>query len=88
MKLRISSSLSIPLTIIEKWMRYIGKYSIFSSQVKRGGKIYVNYLSRDNFGVLVSMEQPTKVKEMTHQPLPPNQHKGFEKIDKLLYFVF
>jgi hypothetical protein len=48
----------------------------------------VNYLSRDNFGVLVSMEQPTKVKEMTHQPLPPNQHKGSEQINKFLYFVF
>jgi hypothetical protein len=55
------------------------KYSIFPSQVKRGGNIYAYCLSRDNFGVIVSMEQPTKFKEMIHQPVPPNNTRDLSK---------
>jgi hypothetical protein len=72
-------------TEMDEIYRKLLKISIPS---KRGGKTYAHYLSGYSFGVLVSMDQPAKVKDMSHQPLPPNQHKGSEKINKPLEFVF
>jgi hypothetical protein len=69
-------------------MKFIENYSRYQSQVKRGGTSYAIYLSKDKFDVSASKDQQlSKVKETSHQQLPPNQHQKSEQIYKIPIFL-